>query len=102
MKLFIYLSPNKERRVEGDPDKGMMKVLRRDRIVFYEERHALVYGSQMKEYLGMTETEDASILEKSAEEIRALNLPKIIPRDFRRMVQTNQGVVPLGSYRNML
>lgn len=83
-KLYIFLSHEKEKYVYGDPDKGTKRVVLREKIVFYNEKHALIYGPKMKEYLGATDTEDPSILEKSLEEIREMNLPKDGVRDLRR------------------
>jgi len=79
MKLFIYISRNPERFVTGDPAPGMggIKIIERERVVFYEERHAALFGNQMKEFLGVTEE---NLLEKSSDEIRAMNLPKIYPQ----------------------
>ena len=83
MKLFVYVLNHPERFVTGDPEKGTKRVVIREKVVFYEERHAATFANQpglMKEFLGVVETDEQNILEKTVEEIRALNLPKVYPQ----------------------
>lgn len=99
---FIYVSQEGERNViayqtetdlkqsQGDPTKPAPFHTREvitppgQRVIFYKEKHALIYGKSMKEYLGMIEvdpgnSEDRKVFEMSVDEIRAMNLPKINP-----------------------
>ena len=59
-------------------------------VIPYNEKHALVFGfsnpQHFKEYLGMIETSDNSILQKTVEEVRAMDLPKMKPREVRKTV----------------
>ena len=84
MKLFIYVLNHPERVITGDPDLGTKKVTIREKVVFYEERHAATFAKQpglMKEFLGLADTDVVSgLLEKTADELRALNLSKTYPQ----------------------
>ncbi len=61
-----------------------------NRVVPLGEKHALVLGFEnrgnFKEYLGMLETNDPRMLEKNEAEIRAMNLPRIKPRECRKTI----------------
>ena len=62
------------------------------RVIFYNEKHALAHGGKMREYLGMVEvdpgnTEERKIYNMTVDEIRILNLPKIQPnKNINRVV----------------
>ena len=74
------------------------------RVIFYNEKHALAYGNKMKEYLGMVDiepgnSEDVKIIEMTADEIRMLNLPKNRPREaITKTVVTKQGTMLWSEY----
>jgi len=74
------------------------------RVIFYNEKHALAYGNKMKEYLGIADiepgnSEDKKIFEMTADEIRLLNLPKIRPREtITKTVVTKRGTVLWDEY----
>ncbi len=64
-----------------------------ERVIFLKEKHAFILSGKMKEYLGAIELTDMSILDKTADEIRDMNLPKPMPKDRRKTVLTKQGEV---------
>lgn len=99
-KWFIYVSFGGERNLQpyqsdkdlekskANPDKpqffSTQEKITEERVIFYNERHAVAYGGKMREYLGMVEIDPGNIDERKiynmiASEIRDLNLPKIQP-----------------------
>lgn len=77
----------------GIPEKIFFFVKYNDKLVTLNEKSALVQGldpknarHNFKEYLGMIETADPAILDKTIEEIRAMNLPKVRPKEYRKTI----------------
>lgn len=77
----------------GIPERLFFFVKYNDKMVALNEKSALVQGldpknsrHNFKEYLGMIETADPAILDKSIDEIRAMNLPKVKPKEFRKTI----------------
>ena len=71
------------------PEQIFLFLTHDERIVTLNAKHALEWlenRQNFKEYLGMIETADDSILDKKVEEIRAMNLPKLKPREMRRTI----------------
>lgn len=87
-KLNEHVEKHREGISLGRPEKIFLFATYDDRVIPYNEKHALVFGLNnprfFKEYLGMIETNDPNILNKSVEEIKAMNLPRIRPRELRR------------------
>lgn len=74
-------------QTEEDKQSGNFRTKKNitsERVIFYNEKHALAYGQSMREFLGVIDvdegnSEEVKIFEKTAAEIKAMNLPKVNP-----------------------
>ena len=96
-KQKVEAAPEPEqakRNPKDDPDFVPPQELTPVRLFFFEGPHnnlvpmneiqACKFGNSMREYLGMLETSDTTILEKTVAEVKKMKLKKVQPTEMRR------------------
>jgi len=101
--LFVHIE---EHPTRINPERIFFFASHDGRLIPLNDKHALVLGIEnkinFKEYLGMIETADPRILNKTIDEIREMNLPKVMPIDKRKVLFRGGREVSYNSLSNRI